>query len=74
MPIPYDQLYHYLVSQVDDVITYMLNAMTVEQAADYDHMRVAAERLHAALNECEERYLAAGEAESGAQNKIAAMS
>lgn len=61
MPIPYDQLYRYLVGQVDDVITYMLNAMTVEKAADYDHMHVAVEKLHAALNECEERYLAAEE-------------
>lgn len=60
----YQQLYSYLVGQVDDTLQYMTRMVLVEHTVDRDHVVRAMEMLKSALQTAEERYLEAGEGET----------
>ncbi len=60
----YQQLYSYLVGQVDDTLQYMTRMVLVDRTVDRDHVVRAMEMLKIALQTAEERYLDAGEGET----------
>ncbi len=60
----YQQLYSYLVGQVDDTLQYMTQMVLVDHTVDRDHVVRAMEMLRDALQTAEERYIEAGEAET----------
>ena len=56
----YEQLYAYLVGQVDDTLQYLSQVLT-QRTFDFAHVDHAAEMLRNALLTAEDRYVEAGE-------------